>query len=66
MRRPNRRKNAIRAARGTRNTNPDLVLNVQADGSLLIHALTDSHVARIGLFETAAEAWAAIDEIDST
>ena len=65
MRRSNRRKRAVRAALGLPNTDPDLVLNVQADGGLLIHALTDSHVERLGPFDTAAEAWAAIDEIDS-
>ena len=43
---------------------PALVLNVQVDGRLLIHALTDSHVCRLGLFETVGDAWAAIDDID--
>ena len=62
MRRSNRRENELRSS----DSDPQLVVTHQADGRILIHALTDSHVQRLGLFDGVAAAWAAIDEIDGT
>lgn len=66
MRRSNRRGHASGATGEPCAIVPELVLNVQADGRLLIHVLTDSHVQRLGLFDQIADAWAAVDEVDAS
>lgn len=43
---------------------PGLALSQDSNSRLVLHTLTGGHATKLGTFDSAADAWRALDEID--